>query len=202
MGNPPVCVPCPSVCLSQTVPLNPSSPVVGRTPSLLSITQVSVASLPVSRFKCVCVCLMLYTCTLQEGGVLTDRAPPHPVKQKTYTVGQSYYTASGRVVTMTTTDNSFAVTMDTGWLGRQVEAPPVYTTDGVMTGGRLVPIREAKTPPSGLEPPPSNGEGFHGRRGGGESLLLPRAPPGELSPTHSPAPLSGGTSPSVASVVR
>lgn len=138
---------------------------------------------------------------------MTARAPPHPVKQKSYTVGQSYYTASGRVVTMTTTDNSLAVTMDTGWPGRQVKVSPLYAIDDVPMGGRLVPIGEVKTPTSPLElVSKETGEGFQGDgpaqvRGGAASLLLPRAPPDKLSPTHSPGQLSGRTSPSVASVV-
>lgn len=136
---------------------------------------------------------MLHTCALQEGGVITDRAPPHPVKQKTYTVGQSYYTASGRVVTMTTTDNSFAVTVDTGW---QVKGLPGCTTDGVSMGGRLVTIGEVKTPTSPLELRPGVGGG------GAASHLLPRAPPDKLSPTHSPGHPSGRTPPSMATVVR
>lgn len=162
---------------------------------------------------CVCVfmCLMLPTCALQEGGVIAERAPPHPVKQKTYTVGQSYYTASGRVATMTTTDKSLAVTMDTGWLGRPVRGPPLCTTDDVPLGGRLVPIGEVKTPtsPPGLPPgvghgvhDVSGGDGFQGDCGGAASLLVPRAPPDKLSPTHSPGHLSDRTSPSMASVVR
>lgn len=150
---------------------------------------------------------MLPTCALQEGGVIAERAPPHPVKQKTYTVGQSYYTASGRVATMTTTDKSLAVTMDTGWLGRPVRSLPLCTTDDVPLGGRLVPIGEVKTPTSPPELPHgvhdvSGGDDFQGDCGGAASLLVPRAPPDKLSPTHSPGHLSDRTSPSMASVVR
>lgn len=151
---------------------------------------------------CVCV-FMLHTCALQEGGVLSDRAPPQPVRQ-TYTVGQSYYTSSGRVVTMTTTDSTLAVSMDTGWLGRQVKGPLLCTADDVATGGRLVPIGEVKTLTSPPEQPArlghgvrgvSGGEAFQGGgpaslRGGAASLLLPRTPPDKLSPTHSPSTAS------------
>lgn len=113
---------------------------------------------------------------------------------------------------MTTTDNRLALAMDTGWLGRQVKVSPLCTSDDVTAGGRLVPIGEVKTPTSPLELPPgvgdddSGGEGFQGDgptkvRGGAASLPVPTAPPDELSPAHSPAHPSGGTSPSMASVV-
>lgn len=162
----------------------------------------------------ICMCLMLHTCALQEGGVITDQAPPHPVKQKSYTEGQSYDTASGRVITMTSSDNCFTLNVDTGWADRQVRGMPLHTADDVTTGGRLITIREV-TPTSPRELRPGacdavrdvSGEG--GSKGGGPTnvtpavtpLLLPSALPDKLRSTHSPGHLSGRMPPSLTSMV-
>lgn len=157
---------------------------------------------------------MLLTCALQEGGVITNQAPPHPTREKIYAVGRSYDTTSGRVVTMR--DDSFDVTMATGSIEtvRQVRLIPLSATDDVITGGPLITIREVKTPTSPLELP-------HGvcdvisrddTRGGGirrwnlpplTPLLPPNSPPDKLnlSPIPLPGHLTGRTSPSTARVV-
>ncbi|XP_077952625.1 protein 4.1 isoform X35 [Gasterosteus aculeatus] len=57
----------------------------------------------------------------EEGGFIVNQAPPQLIREKSYTVGQSYDTASGRVVTMTMTDGSSDVTTTTASMemGRQ-----------------------------------------------------------------------------------
>lgn len=176
-----------------------------------------------------CVCLMLLNCALQEGGFITNQAPPQPIRGKSYTVGRSYDTSSGRVVTMMTSDDSPDVTMTTMSIdtGRQVRIIPLSTVDDVITGGPLITIREVKTPTSPSELPPGvcgtisdviSGDDTRG--GGGRSLdlrgveaymsspLTPVLPPKSpldklnLSPTPSPGHLSSRTSPSTARVVR
>lgn len=75
---------------------------------------------------------------------MTNQVPPHPVRKNSYTVGRSYDTMSGRVVTMTTrTDNS------------DVTVTTMNTETGVIGGGPLITIREVKTPTSPCEPVPS-----------------------------------------------
>lgn len=87
---------------------------------------------------------MLLNCALQEGGVMTNQAPSQPIREKNYTVGRSYDTMSGKVITMTTRDNSSDFTMKTA-----------NTDAGVVRGAPLITIREVKTPTSPLEPAPS-----------------------------------------------
>ncbi|XP_075941373.1 band 4.1-like protein 3 isoform X8 [Anarhichas minor] len=79
-----------------------------------------------------------------EGGFIANRAPPQPIREKSYTVGRSYDTASGRVVTMTITDDSSDVTVTTVRTGmsRPVRIIPLSTADDVITGGPLITIRE------------------------------------------------------------
>lgn len=174
------------------------------------------------------MCLMLLTCALQGGVVITNRAPPQPIREKTYTVGRCYDTASGRVITMTTTDDHSDVIMTTGSIetSGQVRIIPLSNTDDVITGGPLITIREVKTPTSPSEPPSAicdftsdvicaddtrrGGSRSLDLHGGGASLispltplLLPKSPLGELnlSPTLTPGPMTGRTSPSMARVV-
>lgn len=171
---------------------------------------------------------MLLICALQEGGFITNQASPQPIREKGYTVGRSYDTASGRVVTMTTSDDSPNVTMPTASIdtGRQVRIIPLSTVDDVITGGPLITIREVKTPTSPSEPPPGVCDIISDvisevdtREGGARSLdlqggkayrsspLTPVLPPKSpldklnLSPAPSPGHLSGRTSPSMARVV-
>ncbi|XP_038566981.1 band 4.1-like protein 3 isoform X2 [Micropterus salmoides] len=162
------------------------------------------------------------------GVVITNRAPPQPIREKTYTVGRCYDTASGRVITMTTTDDHSDVIMTTGSIetSGQVRIIPLSNTDDVITGGPLITIREVKTPTSPSEPPSAicdftsdvicaddtrrGGSRSLDLHGGGASLispltplLLPKSPLGELnlSPTLTPGPMTGRTSPSMARVV-
>lgn len=166
---------------------------------------------------------MLLTCALQEVRVITNQAPPHPIREESYTVGRSSYSASGRVVTMTTRDNSSDVTLATGSVDtdRQVRLIPLCTNDAI-TQGPLITIHEVKTPISPFEP-------LHGAcdvisdvisdddtRGGGvrnldvpgavtsvippfTSFLLPKSSLDELNLSLTPLP--GWTSPSKARVV-
>lgn len=164
---------------------------------------------------------MFLTCALQEGGVMTNQYPPQPIREKGYTVGRSYDTASGRVITMTTIDDSSDVTMTTGIIemDRQVRILPLSSADDVITGGPLITICEVKTPTSPLEQPPgvcdiiSDVFSEDDTRGGGARAsaispltpVLPRKSPLDelnLSPTPLPGPLTGRTSPSMARVVR
>ncbi|XP_075941368.1 band 4.1-like protein 3 isoform X3 [Anarhichas minor] len=139
-----------------------------------------------------------------EGGFIANRAPPQPIREKSYTVGRSYDTASGRVVTMTITDDSSDVTVTTVRTGmsRPVRIIPLSTADDVITGGPLITIREVKTPTSPSEPP-INSDLI--RRGGASVIspltpLLPPKPPLDelsLSPAPPPGHLTGRTSPSL-----
>ncbi|KAI3355608.1 hypothetical protein L3Q82_018447 [Scortum barcoo] len=157
----------------------------------------------------------------EEGGFMTNQAPPQPIREKSYTVGQSYDTASGRVVTMMASDDSPDVTMTTTSLdmGRQVRIIPLSTVDDVITGGPMITICEVKTPTSPSEPPSGvcdkitdvtigvdiRGGGAKGLLQGGEIYWSSPLPP-VLSPNLSPTPslghLSGRTSPSTARVPK
>ncbi|XP_030253771.1 protein 4.1-like isoform X11 [Sparus aurata] len=156
-----------------------------------------------------------------EGGVMTNQYPPQPIREKGYTVGRSYDTASGRVITMTTIDDSSDVTMTTGIIemDRQVRILPLSSADDVITGGPLITICEVKTPTSPLEQPPgvcdiiSDVFSEDDTRGGGARAsaispltpVLPRKSPLDelnLSPTPLPGPLTGRTSPSMARVPK
>ncbi|XP_051240890.1 band 4.1-like protein 3a isoform X2 [Dicentrarchus labrax] len=166
--------------------------------------------------------LPLDSSSAAEGGVIKNQAPPQPIREKSYTVGRSYDTASGRVVTMTTRDDSSNIAMGTGSAetGRQVRIIPLATADDVITPGPLITILEVKTPTSPSEPPPgvcdiitdvTRGSGVRrlDLRGGGASvispltpLLPPKSPLAELNPVPSPGHLTGRTSPSMAKVPK
>lgn len=138
-------------------------------------------------------------------------------------MGRSSYSALGRVVTMTTRDNSSDVTLATGSVDtdRQVRLIPLCTNDAI-TQGPLITIHGVKTPISPFEPP-------HGAcdvisdddtRGGGvrnldvpgavtsvippfTPFLLPKSSLDELNLSRTPSPghRAGWTSPSKARVV-
>lgn len=134
---------------------------------------------------------MLHTCAPQEGGVRAEQAPPRPVKGRTE--GQSYDTASGRVVAVTSGDNCFTVAMETDWGGRQVRGVPLPTADDLVAGGGLTTIAEVKTPTSPVEPGAGPGACAAARDvtgGGGAPPLLPSGLPDQLKPTYAPAHLS------------
>ncbi|XP_036934949.1 band 4.1-like protein 3a isoform X8 [Acanthopagrus latus] len=156
-----------------------------------------------------------------EGGVMTNQYPPQPIREKSCTVGRSYDTASGRVVTMTSIDDSSDVTMTTKniEMDRQVRILPLSSADDVITGGPLITICEVKTPTSPLEQQPgvcdiiSDVFSEDDTRGGGARAsvispltpFLPRKSPLDelnLSPTPLPGHLTGRTSPSMARVPK
>ncbi|XP_071340281.1 protein 4.1-like isoform X2 [Trachinotus anak] len=98
--------------------------------------------------------LLLDNSPTEEGRVTTNQAPTQPIREKSYTVGRSYDTTSGRIVTMTTRDDSSHVTMTNTEIGRQVRVIPLSTIDNVITDGPLITICEVKTPTSPSEQPP------------------------------------------------
>lgn len=159
------------------------------------------------------MCLMLLTCPLQEGEFITNQAPPQPITEKSYTVGQSYDTTSGRIVALTTRDDSSHVTMTSTEMGRQVRVIPLSTDDDVITERPLIMIREVKTPTSPTEPSPGLcGVSSEAREGGVLDLQgRETSVMSTLPPPHSPKSyldelsLSPGPtreSPSMARVVR
>ncbi|XP_041670604.1 band 4.1-like protein 3 [Cheilinus undulatus] len=152
----------------------------------------------------------------EVGGAISNQSSPQPMKEKSYTVGRSYDTASGRVITMTIDNDGSDVTMTTGSfdLPRQVRIIPLSPTDDVITGQPL----KILTPP--LEASPGFGDvisdviGVSGISGGGArsldllgaraSLSAPKSPLEELnlSPSLSPSHLTGRTSPSMVRVPK
>lgn len=111
-----------------------------------------------------------------------------PIREWDYTVGQSYDTASGRVITMTTRDDCPGVTMATEGdkaVG-QVRIIPLSTGD-VITGAPLVTISEVKTPS------PTERDVIHSEdasrvrldQQGGASVLTPA----QLGSGRSPSPV-------------
>ncbi|XP_024858788.1 band 4.1-like protein 3a isoform X3 [Kryptolebias marmoratus] len=128
--------------------------------------------------------------------------PEEPIRQKSYTVGRSYDTTSGEVLslmtgdtvtmaTMTARDN---VTMTTASIkaGQRIRFIPLSATDDVITERPLITIHEAKTPTSPPEPLigviSTSGTRTLDLSGGGVSLTpltLPKSPLDELSPAPS-----------------
>ncbi|XP_070841710.1 band 4.1-like protein 3a isoform X3 [Chaetodon trifascialis] len=163
-----------------------------------------------------------------ESGTITNLVLPQPIRGKSYTVGRSYDTSSGRVITMTTRDDSTDVTIATGniEMDMQFRIIPLSTADDVITGGPLITICEVKTPTSPPEIAPSVCDIFNDvisgndTRGGGVSsldlhqgeapVISPLTPLVPLKspldePILSPAPspgLSGRTSPSLSRVPK
>ncbi|XP_076014426.1 band 4.1-like protein 3a [Genypterus blacodes] len=99
-----------------------------------------------------------------------NESPSHyqPIREKSYTLGQTYDTASGQVVTvmtkntaadrcdftMTTTRVEKVVSMDSGRRKKeQMKVIPLSSMEDVIAGGHLITIQEVKTPTSPLEPP-------------------------------------------------
>ncbi|XP_076577635.1 band 4.1-like protein 3a isoform X3 [Chaetodon auriga] len=163
-----------------------------------------------------------------ESGTITNLVLPQPIREKSYTVGRSYDTSSGRVITMTTRDDSSDVTMTTGniEMDTQFRIIPLSTADDVITGGPLITICEVKTPTSPPEIVPgvcdiiNDAISGNDTRGGGVSsldlqqggapVISPLTPLVPLKspldePILSPAPspgLSGRTSPSLSRVPK
>ncbi|TKS87287.1 Band 4.1-like protein 3 4.1B [Collichthys lucidus] len=146
----------------------------------------------------------------EMGEVITNQAPPQPIKEKSYTVGQSYDTTSGRVVTMTTRDDSSNITVTTRSMeaGRQVRVIPLSTADDVIPREKLITICEVKTPTSPTELPThacdiiSDVICGDDTKGGGASVISPvtpvlplKSPLVMLSPSASPDRLMRRTSP-------
>ncbi|XP_062236011.1 band 4.1-like protein 3 isoform X2 [Platichthys flesus] len=135
----------------------------------------------------------------EEGGVITNQQYPKPIREKSYTVGRSYDTTSGRTVTMTSKDNSSDVAMTPS--NETDRHLPLSTVDDVITGGALMTICEVKTPVSPAEPlstvmSETGGSGVRALGWEMPPLLHPRSPVGE--PNLSPA--SSRKSPSTARV--
>ncbi|XP_041816975.1 band 4.1-like protein 3a [Chelmon rostratus] len=164
----------------------------------------------------------------EESGIITNLVLPQPIREKSYTVGRSYDTTSGRVITMTTRDDSSDVTTTTGSIemDMQVRIIPLSTADDVITGGPLITIREVKTPTSPSELPlgvsdfindvtsgnDTRGGGVRSLdlHGGGASVIScltppvpPKSPLDESNPSPAPSPgLTGRTSPSFSRVPK
>lgn len=147
----------------------------------------------------VCAYLILLTCALQEGGFMTNQAPPRPFKKKSYTVGQTYCTVSGRVFTMTIMDDSSDATMTTASVKpcQQVQHISQLTADD--------DIPEVKTPTSPSDLPAvdnrqmisvAEGLDFCGARVSVKSF--PATPTSSLDKL---SPISGRKSPFMAAVV-
>ncbi|XP_078100450.1 protein 4.1-like [Sander vitreus] len=119
-----------------------------------------------------------------EDGI-KNRSPPQPIREKSYAVGRSYDTASGKVVAVTTADNL------------QVRVIPLSTADDVIIGGPLVTIQEVKTPTSPSEPPPGASDISGDVIGGGGAFVAPKFVLDELrlSPAPSAGHLTGRKSP-------
>ncbi|XP_022070729.1 band 4.1-like protein 3a isoform X3 [Acanthochromis polyacanthus] len=128
----------------------------------------------------------------EGGGVTANPTSSQPIREKSYTVGRSYDTTSGRVVAMTTTDGRSDGTVMSERAGCQIQTTPVSTTDDVITGGPLITIQEVKTPTSPSEAPPTICDIISVAKtsratsldlcGGGVSVMSPMSP---LSPALS-----------------
>ncbi|XP_047205567.1 band 4.1-like protein 3a isoform X3 [Girardinichthys multiradiatus] len=125
----------------------------------------------------------------EEGGgfVANQAAAQH------HTMGRSYDTTTGRVLSMLTEDD---VTMTTASvkLSHLDRCIPVCATDDVITGGPLGTLHEVKTPTSPLESLPAVYD-VTSRDGGGvfvmsslAPLTLPKSPLGGLGPTPRASP--------------
>lgn len=144
---------------------------------------------------------------------MTSQAPSHTHRRKSLTVGRSYDTASGRVLTMATGGHVSDVTMTTANIkeSQQLRVIPVSTEEDVTRGGPLTTIREVKTPTSPSEPPPSLSDISTAATNGGKanildlcgvSVMSSMAPtPTQKSPLDDSNPGPCGTSHSMARVV-
>lgn len=123
---------------------------------------------------------------------MTDEEAAHPIREKDYTKGRSYDTATG-VLSMLSEDD---ITINRGHFDGTI---PVFPTVDGITGEPLVAILEMKTPTSPLEPLAGICDVISiceaSREGGGAFMMSPLAPPGAFNP----APR---TSPSTSRVVR
>lgn len=130
---------------------------------------------------------------------MTNQAPPRPFKKKSYTVGQTYCTVSGRVFTMTIMDDSSDATMTTASVKpcQQVQHISQLTADD--------DIPEVKTPTSPSDLPAvdnrqtisvAEGLDFCGARVSVKSF--PATPTSSLDKL---SPISGRKSPFMAAVV-
>ncbi|XP_060949798.1 band 4.1-like protein 3a [Limanda limanda] len=138
--------------------------------------------------------LPLDSSSSEEGGVITNQQSPQPIREKSYTVGRSYDTSSGRTVTMTSKDNSSAVAMTTSVeTDRQLRVIPLSTADDVITGGALTTICEVKTPTSPSEPLSSVCSVMSETGGSGVRALDPRGALGWERPPllHPRSPVGG-----------
>ncbi|XP_077952622.1 protein 4.1 isoform X32 [Gasterosteus aculeatus] len=81
----------------------------------------------------------------EEGGFIVNQAPPQLIREKSYTVGQSYDTASGRVVTMTMTDGSSDVTTTTASMEMGRQPKPTFDEMSPELTALLNSAREQNT---------------------------------------------------------
>lgn len=138
---------------------------------------------------------------------------PQPIRQKSYTVGRSYDTASGRVVSLRTDDivavttvapgNSVPMTTASFQVGQKMSLIPLSATDDVITERPLMTICEVKTPTSPHEPVldvfRTPGTEPLVQSGGKVSLTPPTLP---KSPLDGLSPAPSRSSPSLTRVVR
>ncbi|KAM8822642.1 band 4.1-like protein 3a isoform 4-T4 [Spinachia spinachia] len=89
--------------------------------------------------------LPLESSSTPEGGFIVNRAPPQLIREKSYTVGQSYDTASGRVVTMTMTNNSSDDTMTTASMEMGKQPKPTFDEMSPELTALLNSAREQNT---------------------------------------------------------
>ncbi|MEQ2289772.1 hypothetical protein AMECASPLE_036667, partial [Ameca splendens] len=137
---------------------------------------------------------MIEPLELEEGGgFVENQAAAQPIREKHHTMGRSYDTTTGRVLSMLTEDD---VTMTTASVkpGHLDRCIPVSATDDVITGGPLGTLREVKTPTSPLESLPAVYDVTSMDEGGVfvmsslAPLTLPKSPLGGLGPTPRASP--------------
>ncbi|XP_039902998.1 protein 4.1-like isoform X3 [Simochromis diagramma] len=144
----------------------------------------------------------------EEGGFMTNQAPPRPFKKKSYTVGQTYCTVSGRVFTMTIMDDSSDATMTTASVKpcQQVQHISQLTADDDITEGPLIAIPEVKTPTSPSDLPPVDNRQMIGVAEGldfcGARVSVKSFPATPTSSLDKLSPISGRKSPFMAAVPK
>ncbi|XP_060920543.1 band 4.1-like protein 3 isoform X2 [Labrus mixtus] len=147
----------------------------------------------------------------EVGGVISSQCSPQPMREKSYTVGRSYDTASGRVITMLSCDSNVTMTTGSIAMAKQFTIIPLSPTDDVIIGGPLIAIKEVKTPTSPSEPAPGVSDIISDVRvsdtggvGGGAYLSARKSPLDELnlSTSLSPDHLTGRMSPSMVRVPK
>lgn len=136
---------------------------------------------------------------------MTNQARPQPFKKKSYTVGQTYCTVSGRVFTMTIMDDSSDATMTTASVKPRQQAQRIsqLTADDDITEGPLIAIPEVKTPTSPLDLPPVDNRQMISVAEGLDfcGVSVKSFPATPTSSLDKPISISGRKSPLMAAVV-